>query len=123
MGSESQNPNVEDDGFKCPEVGSWAETKYRLLALYDELFSMGMKDKWEQRVNIDLYAGAGYSRIRGTKKFLKGSPILALTVTHPFDKYIFCEDDGEFLEALKARQGRRPQDPEVRPIAQRYNIG
>jgi hypothetical protein len=25
-----------------PEVDGWAETKYRLLALYDELFSAGM---------------------------------------------------------------------------------
>jgi hypothetical protein len=36
---------IEDDGLICPEVGSWAEEKYRLLSLYDELFSTGMKDK------------------------------------------------------------------------------
>ena len=78
-----------------PGGGSWAETKYRLLALYDELFSTGMKNKWDQRVYIDLYAGAGYSRIQGTSKFLKASPIIALTVTHPFDKYIFCEEGEE----------------------------
>ena len=83
---------VDNDGLPCPDVGSWAETKYRLLALYDELFSTGMKYKWHQRVYIDLYAGAGYARVKGTKKILKGSPILALTVTHPFDKYIFCEE-------------------------------
>ncbi len=76
----SQNLFVEDDGLVCPEVGSWAETKYRLLALYDELFATGMKDKWDQRVYIDLYASAGYARVKGTKKILKGSPILALTV-------------------------------------------
>lgn len=34
----SQNLFVENDGLVCPEVGSWADTKYRLLALYDELF-------------------------------------------------------------------------------------
>ena len=90
----SQNLFVENDGLPCPDVGSWAETKYRLLALYDELFSTGMKYKWDQRVYIDLYAGAGYARVKGTKKILKGSPILALTVTHPFDKYIFCEEWG-----------------------------
>jgi three-Cys-motif partner protein len=87
-------------------VGSWAEAKYRLLALYDELFSTGMKHKWDQRIYIDLYAGAGYSRIKGTKKILKGSPILALTVTDPFDKYIFCEESGDLLEALKTRVAR-----------------
>jgi three-Cys-motif partner protein len=101
-----QNLSVENDGLPCPDVGSWAETKYHLLALYDELFSTGMKYKWDQRVYIDLYAGAGYARVKGTKKILKGSPILALTVSHPFDKYIFCEESEELLDALKARVAR-----------------
>jgi len=30
---------VEDDGPICPNVGGWTESKYRLLALYDKLFS------------------------------------------------------------------------------------
>ncbi len=102
----SQDLFADNDGLPWPDVGSWAETKYRLLALYDELFSTGMKDRWDQRVYIDLYAGAGYARVRNTKKILKGSPILALTVTHPFDKYIFCEKSEELLAALKARVAR-----------------
>lgn len=97
---------VDDDGLVSPDVGRWAETKYRLVSLYDELFSTGMKNKWDQRVYIDLYAGAGYSRIRGTSRILKGSPTLALSVSHPFDKYIFCEEDVEQLEALKSRTER-----------------
>jgi three-Cys-motif partner protein len=109
----SQNLFVEDDGLPCPDVGSWAETKYRLLALYDELFSTGMKYKWDQRVYIDLYAGAGCGRIKGTKKVLKGSPVLALTVTHPFDKYIFCEESDELIAALKARVARLAPQAEV----------
>jgi three-Cys-motif partner protein len=104
--SGSQNMAVEDDGLICPDVGSWAEEKYRLLALYDELFSTGMKYKWDQRVYIDLYAGAGYARVKGTKKILKGSPVLALGVTHPFDKYILCEESSELLGALRARVTR-----------------
>jgi three-Cys-motif partner protein len=106
MASASENLRVDDDGLMTPEVGGWAETKYRLLALYDELFSTGMKNKWDQRVYIDLYAGAGYSRIQGTSRFQKGSPVIALTVTHPFDKYIFCEESKALLDALKARAQR-----------------
>ena len=106
MSSGLDHLRVEDDGLPRGEVNRWAEDKYRLLALYDELFSTGMKYKWDQRVYIDLYAGAGYARIKGTKKILKGSPILALGVTHPFDKYIFCEESAELLEALKARVTR-----------------
>ena len=72
----------------------WAEDKYRLLALYDELFSSGMKNKWDQRVYIDLYAGGGFGHIEGTRTFLKGSPIIALTVSSPFDKYTFARKMG-----------------------------
>ena len=106
----SHNLRVDDDGLMTPEVGGWAETKYRLLALYDELFSTGMKNKWDQRVYLDLYAGAGYSRVQGTSRFLKASPLIALTVADPFDKYIFCEESENLLDALKARVKRiRPQ--------------
>lgn len=97
---------VEDDGLFCPEVGPWAETKYRLFALYAELFATGMKNKWDKRVYIDLYAGAGYSRIQGTATILKSSPLLALTVHEPFDTYIFCERDAETMDALKRRAAR-----------------
>ena len=102
----SQTLHAEDNGLTCPEVGAWAETKYRLLDLYDKLFSTGMKAKWDSRVYIDLYAGAGFSRVQGTKTILKGSPIIALTVPDPFDKFIFCEESPELLAALKARVKR-----------------
>jgi three-Cys-motif partner protein len=92
-----------DDGRICPEVGSWTEEKHRLVSMYTTLFSSGMKDKWGKRVYVELYAGAGYSRIRGSSKLIVGSPLLALRVKHPFDKYIFCEENAENLEALKFR--------------------
>jgi three-Cys-motif partner protein len=91
------------DGLICPEVGAWAETKHRLISLYSELFSSGMKDKWDNLVYIELYAGAGYSRIRGTSKLIFGSPLRSLMVKHRFDKYIFCEEDPVKMAALKTR--------------------
>src|SRR5438046_471295 len=106
MASGYENLHVKDDGLISPEVRRWAETKFRLIALYDELFSTGMKNKWEQRVYIDLYAGAGYGRIQGTNTFLKGSPAIALTVSCPFDKYILCEESKELLDVLQARAQR-----------------
>ncbi len=95
-----------DDGLPCGEVGSWSETKYRLVRLYDSLFSTGMKYKWDQRVYVDLYAGAGYSRVRNTDRILLGSPLIALTVANPFDQYIFCEQDERLLNALEVRAKR-----------------
>lgn len=109
--------HVEDDGLPCPEVGRWAVDKYRLLHLYDQLFSTGMKNKWEQRIYIDLYASAGYGRVRGTDTLLKGSPILALNVTDPFDKYIFCEEQPELLSALRARARRAAPSADIAFVA------
>jgi len=97
---------VEDDGLLCPEVGRWAEDKYRLMSMYASLFSTGMKKKWDERIYVDLYAGAGYSRVRDTKTILAASPLLAVSVHDPFDKYIFCEREGKLLTALKERISR-----------------
>ncbi len=46
---------LEDDGLMTPEVGDYAEEKYRLIGLYAELFAKAMKGKWDSRVYIDLY--------------------------------------------------------------------
>jgi three-Cys-motif partner protein len=97
---------VPDDGLICPDVGGWTETKHRLVSLYSELFSSGMKDKWRRRVYVELYAGAGYSRVRGTSRVILGSPLRSLTVKHPFDKYVFCEENTEKMDALKIRVKR-----------------
>src|SRR5262245_30743441 len=103
----------KDDGFIIPNVGGWAETKYRLFALYDTLFSSGMRRKWGKRVYIDLYAGAGINRIRVTQRLAYGSPLLALLVDHPFDKYIFCEKIQENIDALRVRTKMLSADAEV----------
>lgn len=93
----------DDDGLIIPEVGSWAEKKYRLVHMYHKLFSTGMKYVWNQRVYIDLFAGAGKARIRKTNKILKGSPLLSLAIPDQFDKYIFCDEESKNIEALEKR--------------------
>ena len=67
---------AQDDGLHYEEVGSWVEDKHRLVALYDALFSTGMKHKWDARVYVDLYSGPGLVRVRETSRFLWGSPEL-----------------------------------------------
>jgi three-Cys-motif partner protein len=113
MANATELLRAEEDGLPCGEVGRWAETKYRLISLYDELFATGMKNKWHQRVYIDLYSGAGYARVRGTDIRLKGSPVLALNAPDSFDKYIFCEDDPELLDALKVRSQKIAPNADV----------
>ncbi len=98
---------MEDDGLLIPEVGDWAEDKYRLLWTYANMFATSMKNKWDERCYIDLFAGAGYARIRGTKRIVPSSSLLALQVNNPFDRYIFCDSNSECLSVLKVRAERR----------------
>jgi len=97
---------LEDDGLASPPVGPWSQRKYELILYYAQEFATSMKRKWESRVYIDLFAGAGRSRIKELGKIVPASPILALTVKNPFDKYIFCEIDQENVFALKERISR-----------------
>lgn len=99
--------DATDDGlYYEDQVGAWVEDKHRLVSLYETLFSTGMKRKWDVRVCIDLYSGPGLVRVRETNRFLWGSPLLALRVKDPFDKYIFCESNPTALSALETRVGR-----------------
>ncbi len=61
---------ARDDGLIAPDVGAWTEEKHRLVSLYSTLFSSSMKAKWSRRTYVELYAGAGLSKICGTSKFL-----------------------------------------------------
>jgi three-Cys-motif partner protein len=65
-----------------------------------------MKKKWSSRIYVELYAGAGLGRVKGTSKLITGSPLLALQVADPFDKYVFCEEVPENLKALEIRAKR-----------------
>ena len=106
-------PTFSDDGFVTPEIGAWGEEKYRLVNLYAQMFSASMKRKWECRVYIDLFAGAGRSRITGTSRIVPASPLVALMVEPQFDKYIFCDNDSDNILALKERIRRHNANVET----------
>jgi len=97
---------VNEDGLFIPEIGAWAETKYKLLGGYCEIFTTGMKNLWDNLVYIDLFAGAGYAKIKETNKIRMTSALIALSVSHKFNKYIFCEKDETNFKALQERVKR-----------------
>ncbi len=109
-----------DDGLQMWETGPWAEKKYRVLYNYMQMVSRGMKNIWNKRVYVDLYAGCGCVRMKNSDKVLKGSPLLALSVSDPFDKYIFCEKGDEKnpwqINALRTRVNKLSNDKDVKII-------
>lgn len=114
--SKRFNPiiNVVNDGLKLPDpVGPWSEKKYSLMGGYCEIFNAGIKNKFTNRVYIDLFAGAGYAPIKGKNKILKSSSLIALSIPTPFTKYIFCEMDEEKIAALEQRARREHPDKDM----------
>ncbi|NMC61406.1 MAG: three-Cys-motif partner protein TcmP, partial [Candidatus Methanofastidiosa archaeon] len=102
---ERFNPHisVHPDEYYIPEVREWSLEKYKLVGSYCDIFTNGMKDKWNQLVYIDLFAGAGYARIIETGKTYLSSALIAMSLPVKFSKYILCEDDPERYLALKSR--------------------
>ena len=62
-----------------------------------------MKKRWDCRVYVDLFAGAGIARVTDTGRLVRGSPLLALEMPDKFDRYVFCEAKEEWSAALKKR--------------------
>ncbi len=112
------NPIIEviDDNLYIPEVRQWSEEKYRLLGAYCDIFTTSMKSKWSKLVYIDLFAGAGYSKIKDTGKIVKSSSLIALSLPNTFSHYIFCEQDPKRFLALKTRIERDFPDKNVKLI-------
>ncbi len=99
------NPIIEmqDDGLIIPEVGSWSTEKYRLLGAYCDIFTTSMRGKWGNLTYIDLFSGAGFSKIKDTGKILKSSALIAGSIPYKFSSYIVCEENEEKFQALKTR--------------------
>ena len=104
---------LKDDGLVTPTVGAWSRKKYKHLSTYARMFATSMKNKWDCRVYIDLFAGAGRAAIRGTSVIVEACAILALKIPDRFDRYIFCELDSEKMLALKRRTLEAAPDADV----------
>jgi three-Cys-motif partner protein len=94
---------VEDDKLFIQDGHSWSEDKYKLVGGYCDIFTRGSRRNWDQLVYIDLFSGPGFCRVKETGKILKSSPLVALSLPIPFDRYIFCDNDPESIEALAER--------------------
>ncbi|MGH7771604.1 MAG: three-Cys-motif partner protein TcmP, partial [Candidatus Binatia bacterium] len=90
------------DGLPLREVGYWSLNKLRYLAAYAYIFATSMRQKWFT-VYIDLFAGPGKSLVKDTGEVVKGSPLVALELVYPFNRYIFVEAEPKALNALEKR--------------------
>lgn len=105
---EKFNPQIEvtEDGLYTPIVREWSLEKYKLVGSYCDIFTTGMRFKWNQLVYIDLFSGAGYAKIKENGRIYKNSALVAMSIPNPFTKYILCEQDEERFAALEQRVER-----------------
>ena len=113
---------LDDDGLPTPEIGAWGEEKYRHVLFYASLFIKSIRTKWDEIIYLDLFAGSGRSRIRGTKRIVNSSPLLILGMPEAFDKYIFCDGDGINADTLAKRCQREFADRKISVISGDANL-
>jgi three-Cys-motif partner protein len=88
--------------------GVWPHSakKSWMVSRIVDVVSKAMTGKWEQLGYAELYSGPGRLLDQSTGIELPGSPVEALRVRAPFDRYIFSDFDPDCVEALRARAER-----------------
>ena len=66
-----------------------------------------MKNKFRERVFLDVMAGPGICKIRETGEELPGSPLIAMK--HDFTKFVFVESDFKLAADLEKRIALQPK--------------
>ena len=103
MGIFDKLPPATKDDFLDSRTREWSQQKHLRLFQYADTFGTGIKNRFQHRVYIDLYSGAGKAIVEETGELVLGSPLLALSIRDPFTKYILCEQDEELADALRNR--------------------
>lgn len=92
------------------EIGEWSEVKLDIIREYGHAYSTIMSDpkrSYLHHVYVDAFAGSGTHVKRSTHEFVSGSPLNALGVTPPFEKYFFIDKNPDTVAALQAAVGPR----------------
>jgi three-Cys-motif partner protein len=111
----AEQEQLGSDGLVARDSGLWAAEKLYYLDHYLDIFSVGMNKKWAGKLYyVDLFAGPGICRIRGTNEEIDGSPLIALKFN--FAKYIFIESDTKCCRALAERVKARAPEKDVEII-------
>lgn len=93
---------VQPDDLPIMEVGNWAQKKYKLVGKYCDIFTSGMKNKWNM-VYVDLFSGPGYVRNKTSGALMRNSGMLILDLPNKFDYHIYNDFDKSTTEALEIR--------------------
>lgn len=103
---------MDSDNLPVGEVGEWASEKHEYLKRYIEVSRAARKkflvgNRPGGATYIDLFCGAGRSRIKHTGAVVDGSAIVAwkasVAANTPFSKIYVCDADPDNLNACVSR--------------------
>jgi three-Cys-motif partner protein len=94
------------DGLLVRGVWPHSARKSWMVSRILDVVSKAMSGKWGQLGYVELYSGPGRLLDQSTGKELAGSPVEALRVRTPFDRYVFCDFDDDCVDALRQRCAR-----------------
>ena len=95
---------------KIDEIGRWSEVKLNILKRYAVEYSKILSSQRNPsffHVYIDAFAGTGYHLSKTTGEMVLGSPLNALQVRPPFREYHLIDLDGDKIDGLNERIGKR----------------
>lgn len=92
---------TDDQLLLRPCKGLWTYDKLYYLDAYIDRFIVSMRRKnWRAIHYIDLFAGPG-KNLLPDGRIIAGSPLLAITQKHLFNRYFFSDIDPVRIDALK----------------------
>lgn len=91
----------EEDGLPVRCVGEWSSTKHYYIEKYIDIFHSGMTKKFQIINYIDLFAGPGKCRVKGTRDLTDGSPLIASRFG--FSGYFLVDMNPDAIAALRNR--------------------
>src|SRR5437660_5291737 len=91
--------------------GGWIDKKHRLLTCYARLFATGMKNRWKQRIYLELFSGPGRCFVRDAAAEDLGSPLKI--IDHEFTRFIFIDRNRAAAQALRDRLEKHPNADRV----------
>jgi three-Cys-motif partner protein len=93
--------------FKFDEIGYWSELKLEIVEKYGSAYTKTFKKNRLKKYYIDGFSGAGVHLSKKTATPVEGSPLRALKIFPPFDRYYFIDLDEEKTSHLSTICGNR----------------
>ncbi len=100
-----------EDGLLVRGVWPHSARKSWMVSRMIDAVSRAMAGKWGQLGYVELYSGPGRLLDQSTGQELAGSPVEALRLKAPFDRYLFCDFDDDCVDALDRRCKREDIGP------------